>query len=68
MTSTPWTSSGAATSTRTSRTWMVRGGKPVTEGGTVYMITGGAGGISRRSDPTGPPFKTGSAAATTSVT
>lgn len=39
------------------RTWMVRGGKPVTEGGTVYMITGGAGGGLEVFGPYRPAFQ-----------
>ena len=39
------------------RTWMIRGGKPVEEGGTVYMITGGAGGHLETFGPYRPAFQ-----------
>lgn len=39
------------------RTWMIRGGKPVTDGGTVYMITGGAGGGLEAFGPYRPAFQ-----------
>lgn len=39
------------------RTWMLRGGKPVTENGTVYMITGGAGGHLETFGPYRPAFQ-----------
>jgi len=39
------------------RTWMLRGGEPVTENGTVYMITGGAGGHLETFGPYRPAFQ-----------
>lgn len=39
------------------RTWMIRGGKPVADGGTVYMITGGAGGHLETFGPYRPAFQ-----------
>jgi 3',5'-cyclic AMP phosphodiesterase CpdA len=39
------------------RTWMIRGGKPVTDKGTVYMITGGAGGHLETFGPYRPAFQ-----------
>ena len=39
------------------RTWMLRAGKPVTENGTVYMITGGAGGHLETFGPYRPAFQ-----------
>ena len=39
------------------RTWMIRGGKPVEKGGTVYMITGGAGGHLETFGPYRPAFQ-----------
>jgi acid phosphatase type 7 len=39
------------------RTWMIRGGKPIEEAGTVYMITGGAGGHLETFGPYCPAFQ-----------
>jgi acid phosphatase type 7 len=39
------------------RTWMIRGGKPVERQGTVYMITGGAGGHLETFGPYRPAFQ-----------
>lgn len=39
------------------RTWLIRDGKPVEDAGTLYMITGGAGGPLERSGPFRPGFQ-----------
>jgi hypothetical protein len=39
------------------RSWMLRAGKPVQKGGTVYMITGGAGGHLETFGPYRPAFQ-----------
>ena len=39
------------------RTWPLRSGKPVTEGGTVYMVTGGGGGSLETAGPIRPAFQ-----------
>lgn len=39
------------------RTWLIRNGKPVEKDGTLYMITGGAGGPLERPGPYRPGFQ-----------
>jgi 3',5'-cyclic AMP phosphodiesterase CpdA len=39
------------------RTWLIRNGKPVEKDGTLYMITGGAGGPLERHGPYRPGFQ-----------
>lgn len=39
------------------RTWPVRGGTVVEDGGTIYMITGGGGGGLEQAGPIRPPFQ-----------
>jgi hypothetical protein len=39
------------------RTWLIRGGKPVEKDGTLYMVTGGAGGPLERAGPYRPGFQ-----------
>lgn len=39
------------------RTWLIRGGKPVEKDGTLYMITGGAGGPLETAGPYRPGFQ-----------
>ena len=38
------------------RTWPIHGGKPVLEGGVVYMVTGGGGGSLEKAAPWRSPF------------
>lgn len=39
------------------RTWLIRNGRPVEEDGTLYMVTGGAGGPLERPGPFRPGFQ-----------